>query len=67
MKIKAKENHMIPIEFVKKYLDVKEQLEKGKITEEKYRVLIIKLCCLYQVDPAKLAEHNMELEPKKLV
>ena len=56
---------MIPREFVQKYLDVKEQLEKGKITAEKYTALIIKLCCIYQVDPATLAEYNMELEPKK--
>jgi len=56
---------MISREFVRKYLDVKELLEKEKMTKEKYRALIIDLCCEYCIDPAILAEYNMALEPKK--
>lgn len=57
---------MISKNFVQKYLDVKEMLEKEKISAEKYTALILTLCNEYRVNPAKLAEYNMDLEPKKL-
>jgi len=57
---------MIPREFVQKYLDVKDMLEHGEIDGTKYKAMIIKLCCVYQVDPAILAEYNMDLDPKPI-
>ena len=56
---------MITKELVQKYLAVKEMFEKCKITGERYTELIIRLCCEYQVGPEKLAEYNMDLEPRK--
>jgi len=57
---------MITREFVQKYLNIKEMLDRKEIDSAKYKDIILKLCCIYQVDPAKLAEYNMDLEPKKL-
>ena len=56
---------MISREFIQKYLDVKEMLEKTEITDEQYTAFVIRLCCEYQVDPTKLKEYNMDLEPRK--
>lgn len=56
---------MISREFVQKYLDVKDMLESGIINEVRYKLLILDLCDEYKVDPAKLTEYNMDLEPKK--
>ena len=56
---------MISREFVRKYLEVKENLEKKVITVNEYKDLIIKLCVEYQIDPAELAEYNMEAVPRK--
>jgi len=56
---------MISKEFVQKCLDVKEMLDYEAITELKYKILILDLCHKYEVDPAKLAEYNMDIEPRK--
>jgi len=56
---------MIPKEFVQQYLETKEMFDKKKITAAQYTDFIIKLCSKYQVDPSKLEEYNMELEPKR--
>lgn len=56
---------MISREFVQKYLEVKEALERRMINEVRYKILILALCDEYKVDPAKFADYNMVLEPKK--
>jgi len=56
---------MISREFVKKYLDVKDMLESGEITGERYTALILALCQEYHVVPAKLVEYNMDVEQRK--
>jgi len=56
---------MITREFVQKYLNIKELLERKEIDDVKYRAMIIKLCCEYQIDPVILTEYNVNLEPKK--
>ena len=56
---------MISREFVQKYLEVKDMLEHEEITEAAYKKLILELCDDYDVDPAKLVEYNMDLEPRK--
>lgn len=56
---------MISREFVHKYLEVKDMLKSGIINEVRYKILILELCDEYKVAPAKLAEYNMDLEPKK--
>ena len=55
---------MITREFMQKYLEIKELLESKEIDGTKYTAMILKLCCIYQVDPAKLAEYNMDLKPR---
>ena len=56
---------MISREFVQKYLEIKEMLEKEEITGERYTALILALCQDYNVDTAKFVEYNMDLEPRK--
>jgi len=56
---------MISREFVRKYLEIQDMLERREVAAERYTELIISLCAKYQVDPAKLAEYNMNLEPRK--
>lgn len=56
---------MIPKEFVRKYLEIKDMLESGTVNEIKYKILILNLCDEYKVDPAMLSEYNMEVEPKR--
>jgi len=57
---------MITSEFVQKYLDVKERFEYESITETRYKVMMLDLCDKYNVDPAKLAQYNMDIEPRKI-
>lgn len=56
---------MISREFVQKYLDIQESLKYGAITDTRYKILILQLCDEYNIDPATLAEYNMDIEPKK--
>jgi len=56
---------MITSEFVQKYLDVKERFEYESITEMRYKVMMLDLCDKYKVDPTKLAQYNMDIEPRK--
>jgi len=56
---------MISREFVQKYLDLKEMLDYKAITETRYKILILELCAKYNVPPEKLAEYNMDIEPRK--
>lgn len=57
---------MISRKFVRRYLEIKDMLECGMINKVRYKLLILDLCDEYRVDPAKLAEYNMDLEPKKI-
>ena len=56
---------MITREFVQKYLDIKEKFEHKQITEIRYKISILELCDEYDIEPAKLSEYNMDIEPKK--
>ena len=56
---------MITREFVREYLNVKEMLERNEITAARYTSMILDLCDEYGVAPAKLAENNIVLEPKR--
>lgn len=55
---------MISREFVQKYLNIKDMLKHKAITETKYTTLILNLCEKYKIDPTKLAEYNIDIEPK---
>jgi hypothetical protein len=58
---------MITKEFVQKYLNIKDLLKCKAITGAKYTALILNLCDKYKVDPAILAEYNMDIEPRKII
>ena len=57
---------MISKEFVQEYLDIKERFEYESITEMRYKVMMLDLCDKYKVDPSKLAQYNMDIEPRKI-
>jgi len=56
---------MLNKKFVQKYLNIKELLKNRKITNEKYKSLILCLCDNYNVPLKKLIEYNMDIEPRK--
>jgi len=57
---------MINREFVQKYLDIKDMWEHETINETRYKTLILNLCDKYRINPEKLAEYNIDIEPRKI-